>query len=159
MRRFLSYLIRGPPFPLSSETSEKGGNDMAKDRYININGEKVPVSEEVYSAFKRPAWVERKRRAVRADRERSMDAFMEDGLELPDDRALVAEIVEDKLLLDMLFAALAELTEDERGLIDALFYEDKSERQIAAETGRSKTSVHKQKARILDKLKKMLGEL
>ena len=129
---------------------------MAKDRYITIGGEKVPVSEEVYQAFKRPAWAERKRRAVRAERERSLEAFIDDGLDIPDDRALVAEIVEDKLLLDMLFEALAELTEDERGLIDALYYEDKSERQIAAETGRSKTSVHKQKTRILDKLKKLL---
>lgn len=130
---------------------------MAKDRYIIIGGEKVLVSEEVYRAFKRPAWAERKRRAVRAERERSLEAFMDAGLELPDNRALVAEIVEDKLLLDMLFEALAELTEDERGLIDALFYADKSEREIAAETGRSKTSVHKQKARILDKLKKLLS--
>jgi RNA polymerase sigma factor (sigma-70 family) len=130
---------------------------VAKDRYIIIGGEKVLVSEEVYRAFKRPAWAERKRRAVRAERERSLEAFMDAGLELPDNRALVAEIVEDKLLLDMLFEALAELTEDERGLIDALFYADKSEREIAAETGRSKTSVHKQKARILDKLKKLLS--
>ena len=35
---------------------------MNKDYYILIDGEKVPVSEEVYRAFKRPAWTERKRR-------------------------------------------------------------------------------------------------
>ena len=130
---------------------------MAKDRYIIIGSEKVPVSEEIYHAFKRPAWAERKRRAVRADKVRSLEAFMDDGLEIPDEQALVAEIVEDKLLLDMLFEALAELTEDERSLIDVLYYADKSEREIAAETGRSKTSVHKQKNRILDKLKKLLS--
>lgn len=127
---------------------------MAKDYFIVIDGEKVPVSEEIYRAFKRPAWAERKRRAVRADKERSLDAFLDDGLEIPDRQALVAEIVEDKLLLDMLFEALAELTEDERGLIDALFYEDKSERQIARETGIPQKTVNNRKKAILKKLRK-----
>ena len=82
-----------------------------KEYFIVIDGEKVPVSEEVYRAFKRPAWTERKRRQVRADRERSLDVFMDNGLDIPSQDALVDEIVEDKLMLDMLFAALTELTE------------------------------------------------
>jgi len=132
---------------------------MAEDRYIIIGGEKVPVSEEVYRAFKRPAWAERKRRAVRAERERSLEAFTDDGLELPADQALVDEIVEDRLILDMLFEALAELTEDERDLIDALFYKDKSERQIAAETGVPRKTLAYRRDKILAKLKKLLGDL
>ena len=134
-------------------------NNEPRDYFIVIDGEKVPVSEEIYRAFKRPAWAEHKRRVVRAEQERSLEAFMDDGLELPADQALVAEIVEDKLLLDMLFEALAELTEDERGLIDALFYEDKSERQIAAETGVPRKTLAYRRDKILAKLKKLLGDL
>lgn len=40
---------------------------MSKDRFIKINGKEIPVSEDVYFAYKRPAWAERKRREVRAD--------------------------------------------------------------------------------------------
>ena len=127
--------------------------------YIRKNGQKVPVSEEVYRTYKRPAWAEAKRRAARAERERSLDALMDEGLEFPDEQALVADIVEDKLLLDMLLEALAELTEDERGLIDALFYEEKSERQIAAETGVPRKTLAYRKTKILDKLKKMMGDI
>jgi RNA polymerase sigma factor (sigma-70 family) len=134
-------------------------NNEPREYFIIIDGEKVPVSEEIYRAFKRPAWAERKRRVVRAERECSLEAFMDDGLELPADQALVAEIVEDKLLLDMLFEALAELTEAERGLIDALFYEDKSGRQIAAETGIPRKPLAYRKDKILAKMKKMLGDL
>ena len=38
---------------------------MDKEFFIVIDGEKVPISEEVYRAFKRPLWTERKRRQVR----------------------------------------------------------------------------------------------
>ena len=66
------------------------------------------------------------------------------------------EIVEDKLLLEMLLAALAELTEDERSLIDALFYQEKFEREVAKETGVPQTTINYQKNRILNWLKKKL---
>lgn len=130
---------------------------MEKGYYIIINGEKVQVTEEVYRAFKRPAWTERKRREVRADMERSLDVFLNDGFDIPSDDALVDEIVEDKLLLDMLLTALEELTADERSLIDALFYQEKSEREVANQNGISHQAVHKKKARILEKLKKLLN--
>ena len=129
---------------------------MAEEYYIVINGEKVPVSEEVYYAFKRPAWRERKRRQIRSDKERSLEVFLADGLDIPSDQALVDEIVADKLLLDMLIVALDELTEDERSLIDALFYQEKSERAVAKETGVSQNTVNYHKNRLLDKLRNLI---
>ena len=81
---------------------------MAKEYFIWIDGEKVPVSEEIYHAYKRPAWTEFKRNKVRADKERLLDKFLDDGFDIPDEQALVDEIVSDKLLLDELYAALAE---------------------------------------------------
>ena len=129
---------------------------MAKEYFVVIDGKNVPVSEELYRAFKRPLWAERKRRQVRAERELSLEQFAEAGFDVPDESALVDEIVEDKLLLEMLMAALAELTDDERDLIHALFYDEKSEREVAQESNRSKTGVHKQKEKILNKLKNLL---
>lgn len=129
---------------------------MSKEYYLKLNGKQVPVTEEVYQAFKRPAWRERKRRQARFSNELSLDALADDGFEVPDEAALVDEIVEDKLLLDVLFKALSELTDDERFLIDELFYNNKSEREIAMERGLSKTGVHKQKEKALSKLRDLL---
>ena len=129
---------------------------MDKEYFIVIDGEKIPVSEEVYRAFKRPAWTERKRRQVRADYERSLEQLAEDGFEVSDESTLVDEIVEDKMMLDMLFAALDELTADERGLIDALFFDEKSERKVANESGISQQAISKRKSKILAKLRKSL---
>jgi RNA polymerase sigma factor (sigma-70 family) len=129
---------------------------MDKEYFIELNGRQIPVSKEVYYAFKRPAWKERKRRQVRAEKELSLEAFADAGFEIPSGQALVDEIVEDKLLLDMLFRALSELTNDERFLIDELFYQEKSERMVAKETGVSQNTVNYHKNRILEKLRRLL---
>lgn len=130
---------------------------MDKEYFIELNGRQIPVSKEVYYAFKRPAWRERKRRQVRAEKELSLEAFADAGVEIPSGQALVDEIVEDKLLLDMLSQALKELTDDERFLIDELFYNDKTERQVAKEAGISQTTLNYQKNKIIKRLRKKLN--
>ena len=129
---------------------------MDKEYFIELNGRQIPVGKEVYDAFKRSAWKERKRSQVRAEKELSLEAFADAGFEIPSGEALVDEIVEDKLLLDMLSKALSELTEEERVLIDELFFNDKSEREIAREIGVSQPAIHKRRNRILEKLKKLM---
>lgn len=129
---------------------------MSKEYAININGKKVPVTEEVYRAFKRPAWRERKRRQARSDTELSLEAFEDDGFNIPSGEALVDEIVEDKLLLDVLLKALSELTDDERSLIDELFYKGKSERELSKETGVPRKTLAYRKAKLLDKLRGLI---
>lgn len=128
---------------------------MNKDRFIRINGKDVPVSEDVYYAFKHPAWAERKRREVRAEKERSLQVFMDDGFDVPSGQTLIDELVSDKLLLDELYAALAELTDDERLLIDALYYEEKSERELSKEIGVPQKTINNRKIAILKKLRKL----
>ncbi|MDD3336465.1 MAG: hypothetical protein PHI98_13285 [Eubacteriales bacterium] len=49
--------------------------------FIFENDKKHEVSQEVYQAYKRPAWVEKKRAKVRKDKELSIDAFKEAGYE------------------------------------------------------------------------------
>lgn len=129
---------------------------MSKEYYIKLNGKQVPVTKEVYYAFKRPAWRERKRGQVRSDTELSLEAFAGDGFDIPSRGALVDEIVEDKLFSDRLSKALSKLTDNERFLIDELFYQEKSERVIAKETGVSQNTVHYHKNRLLEKLRKLL---
>lgn len=129
---------------------------MDKEYHITLNGKLIPVTEEVYYAFKRPAWKERKRRQVSAEKELSLEAFADAGFEIPSGQALVDEIVEDKLLLDMLSKALSELTEEERFWLNELFFNDKSECEVAKEIGWSKTGIHKRKEKILSKLRNLL---
>ncbi|MFC5543312.1 hypothetical protein ACFPOH_16500 [Ureibacillus suwonensis] len=132
---------------------------MAKEYYILIDGEKVPVSEEVYRAFKRPVWAEKKRRQREQENGTtplSLDAFTKAGLNIPSDQALIDEIVEDKLLLDMLFEALATLTDDERNLIDALYFNEQTIREYARLNNTNHTNVIRRHKRIIEKLRTIL---
>jgi RNA polymerase sigma factor (sigma-70 family) len=128
---------------------------LSKERFIRIKEELVPVSEEVYFAFKRPAWRERKRKKARAAREISYERLIEDGFDIPSEQALVDGAAADRLLLDELYAALAELEDDERALINALIFDEKSERNVAQEEGVSQKTVNYRKNLILKHLRKI----
>ena len=47
--------------------------ETKKERYIKINGKEIPVTEEVYRAYKQPAWAEHKRK------EREMRCYISNG--------------------------------------------------------------------------------
>jgi hypothetical protein len=54
------YWARGPPLPSFTLTPiwMKEGSTMKKEYYITLNGERIPVSEEIYRAYRQPAWSE-----------------------------------------------------------------------------------------------------
>lgn len=65
----------------------------------------------------------------------------------------VENTVLHKLEVDKLHTALAMLTPEEQALIQALFFEEKTERQYAEELGVYRNAIHVRKTRILKKLK------
>lgn len=161
---------------------------ISPQRYIEIDGEQIPVTEEVYRAYKRPAWAEHKRKEREkrcrdekgnicnkscrvCDLERaekglppmertsialSLDKFTEDGFEMADTVDIV-ELVADKLLFEELYAALQELDPDNRRIIE-LYSHGKSEREIAADIGRSQKTINKRKTKLFAQLKERLKD-
>ena len=121
-----------------------------KQFYIKIDDQPIEVTEEVYRAYKRPVWAERKRREVRAEHEVSLDLMADT---LVDSAPSLEETVVNRMMLQ---DALATLTSDERALINALFFEGLAECEYAAQIGTSQQNIHKKKKRILSKLKNVL---
>jgi len=76
------------------------------------------------------------------------------GIEISSKDMLVNEALEDKLLLEILIEALDELTDDERKLIDELFFNNKSERRLSKESGIAQKTINNRKRAILRKLRK-----
>lgn len=155
-------------------------NDEPKEYYIETEDEKITISEEVYRAYYRPVWAtqkrkERERRCRNADGSRctndcelcerepdggilSLDTLTEGGYEAADS-VDVEELVMEKLLLDELYAALDELTADERSLIVDLYFNGQSERKLSKESGIPHPTIHSQKNAILKKLKSLLEKI
>ena len=91
---------------------------------------------------------------VLPSREDSLDRLMEENAR---QFAAAAESVEDvvirKLAVDKLHTALMQLTKEERDFISVLFFDEKTESDVAKCLGVSQQAVHKRKNRILKKLK------
>ena len=90
-------------------------------------------------------------------REDSLDRLMDDNAEQFSDRhESVEDMVLRKISVERLHTALSTLSEKERELIETLFFEEKTERDVASAMGISQPAVHKQKNKILKKLKLFL---
>ncbi|WP_101910061.1 sigma-70 family RNA polymerase sigma factor [Marasmitruncus massiliensis] len=133
-----------------------------KEYRIKVQGQLVPVSEEVYLTYHRM----KRRETYLEERDTTNGVFYYSALDtegtngedvIPD---LVSPRVEDaavdKLLAEKLHQCLSQLTKEEQELIFTLFFQNKSERQLAAETGIPQKTINDRRHRILVKLKKLM---
>ena len=148
----------------------------ADKKRIWISGQLVAVTDEVYAAYTKG---DRKMRYFENDlkterflltkdgrieqiipsREDSLDRLMEDNAQqFSNGQESVEDVVFRQIMVDKLHTALSQLTEKERALIQALFFEEMTEREYAEQLGVYRNAVHKKKMRILEKLKKLLEE-
>lgn len=127
---------------------------------IVVKRQRVEVSEAVYHAYHKEREAERYQNKLIRQNELSLERFREDGVNIDYLIVRVQPDILDKLIyqeqLEALWIALQSLSEDERSLVDELFFNDKSERILAAELDIPRMTLSDKKKRILRKLKKLL---
>lgn len=132
-----------------------------ESRYtLPVNKKRVAVGREVYKAYYR-----HKEREVYLDKlaskhNISFEECEEKGIQVDYLLSHSVESMEDNIIkkemLKKLALCLEKLSEQERLLIYALFFQGKSERQLSAETGTPQRTINDRKRKILLKLKKLL---
>lgn len=133
-----------------------------KEYQIKVQGQLVPVSEEVYLTYyrmkRRETYLEEKDSAHGVFYYSALDTEETSGEDaIPDlTSPRVEDAAVDKLLAEKLHQCLAALTKEEQELIFTLFFQNKSEHQMAAETGIARMTIHNRKKRILARLKKLI---
>lgn len=150
---------RAPPRSFLQEKTKKGETNMGNKYHVRLQGGKVvEVSEEVYRAIKQPQWREKKRQIVRQKKEVSLEALEEKGNILYEDRnqASIEETIIRNIVREQLMKAFAKLSNEERLIIYGLYFDEKSEREVARMMGISQAAIHKRRNRILEKLKKFV---
>ena len=146
----------------------------ADKKRIWVRGQYVEVTDEVYAAYMQS---DRKMRYFENDlkterfvlgkegqvvqiipsREDSLDRLMdENAQQFSGGEESVENIVLHKLEVDKLHTALAMLTSEEQALIQALFFEEHTESELAVKLGIPQPAVYKRKMKILKKLKSFL---
>ncbi|ETA81697.1 sigma-70 family RNA polymerase sigma factor [Youngiibacter fragilis] len=133
-----------------------------KEYQIKVQGQLVPVSEEVYVTYhrmkRRETYLEERDTANGVFYYSAMDTAEttgEDGIpDLASPR--VEDVVMDKFIADRLHWCLDQLSKEEQELIFTLFFQNKSEHQLSRETGIAQKTIHNRKVRILAQLKKLM---
>lgn len=127
--------------------------------------EMVEVSKEVYEVYKRSEWREEKADATCAIRQIPISSLIggEFGLENFHEYVEMCEDIQNREeeleeMKDRVSEGIARLDTDEKALVQALFYEEMSEKEYAQVLGMSQPAVHKRKMKVLAKLKKILTE-
>ena len=121
---------------------------------IKIGAEIVAVTWKVYYAYKRPIWRESKRWKVRRNKEVSYELLRENGFDCENTlQESVDNTVVTRVLTEKLRHILPILNDEDRYLIEELYYNNRTERDMAKEMAMSKTTFHDRKKRLLQKLK------
>ena len=133
-----------------------------KEYRIKVQGQLVPVSEEVYLTYHRM----KRRETYLEERDTTNGVFYYSALDtegtngedvIPDlVSPRVEDLILDKLIAEKLHQCLSQLTSKEQELIFLLFFQDKSEHQVAVETGIPRMTIHDRKMKILRILKKLM---
>lgn len=89
-------------------------------------------------------------------REDSLERLADQEMQFVGQSESVEETVLRRLQYAQLHKAISRLSDDERELVDRLFFQGQTEREAAAEMGIYRNAVHKRKNRILEKLKNFL---
>ncbi len=129
--------------------------------FIPIQGCLLEVAREQYTDFYRDK--ERWRYLQKLDTKNSplsLDGFMDDegnALDfIADESADVEKAVIHAVMLDRLKTALPLLSDSEQALIQAIFFDGLTEREVGFRLGMTQSVINKRKAKILAKLRKII---
>lgn len=134
---------------------------MDKKYFWIIDGKYYEVSKETYQKYKK----EHDHSKMLQKYEEEVHVFSLDAMAaeditghdiIADTRVNVEEDAIHNLMLEKLREVLKGLSSDELHLIEQIYTYGKTEREMATELGISQVAVHKQKLKVLDKLKKFL---
>lgn len=136
---------------------------MDKKYYIFVGDEKIEIDQEVYKSY----WqiTNRERYLERLDRQNKLLFFSDLSTEysfedtIADENYDLEKIVETKMLIDRVREAIDSLNDEEREVIERLYYQDESLRSIATSKKISAPALLKRRNKILKKLKELLNDL
>lgn len=136
---------------------------MAKEYYLYVNGQRVKVSEQIYKVYWREK--EHEKYLEQVDKKNHLlffsslnhDGNFENNLE--DKNVDVEKVVATQIMIEALRNAMSKLNEEEREIIERLYFNDETLRAVAKTQNISHPTLIKRRDKILEKLKKFIEEI
>ena len=145
------------------KTLEQADKNYANKYFLPLHGMLMEVTEEEYRSY----YKDKRRQKYIDERSRENGDVSYDALDssdmlgesvLVDIETNVEEQVTNKIILEQVHNAFLLLSEEEKEVITAIFKNNLTERELAKKKGVYHNAIHKQKNRILEKLKKFLNK-
>lgn len=130
-----------------------------REKYIYVKGKKITVSDEVYRAYKKEINHEAYLKIL--DRKHGVFHFGDYNtsiVDIVDNTVDVEKIIETKMLIEDLYHALDSLNDEERKLITALYFEDKTLTEVAKQGDTNPMKISRLRNKILEKPRKLLDK-
>lgn len=128
-----------------------------KEKYIYVNGKKIYVSDEIYQEYKKLKNHEEYLQRIDGKYIDYNFQGVNDSIENIEDKKVdIEKIIETKLRLEDLYKALDKLNEYERRIIIALYFEERTIRDLAKQEKVSPKKIFSLRNKILQKLKKII---
>ena len=130
------------------------------DYKIKIKDQLISVNEEVYIAYYKMARRERYLEEVSIKRELSYNHLIDKEypieMKMSEQQKLIEDEVIKNIMIGKMIKAIENLTDSERIIVEELFFNEKSERELANLMNIPRTTLHSKKINIINKLKKFI---
>ncbi len=126
---------------------------MMREYTLVIKGKRIPVTYEVYKAYYQEYEHERYLKNKSIKHEHSLEQFIETGVSIEFIYLDSITPIEDEVVkseqLGYLHCCLDKLSKEEQKIIRGIFFEEKTEKELAQQLGISASSVGYRKRKIL----------
>ena len=121
---------------------------------INGTFAEIEVSDEFARQYEQIEADEKRVNRKETRRHQSLETLIESGFQIVDQESDIEEKAFQNDDIEQLYKAFAVLTEEQKWLIQQVFYYDRKQSEIAAELGIDPTAIRNRLRKIYDKIKK-----
>ncbi|KAB3536259.1 sigma-70 family RNA polymerase sigma factor [Alkaliphilus pronyensis] len=133
-----------------------------KKYYIPVDGKYYETTKEIYEVYykmdRRERYLEERdiKKGVKTFSDISSSAYTADEI-IGDVELDVSDTAITNIYIEAVLEALSYLDEEDQSLIQELFFYGKTERELAADLGLSKTALHFRKNRALERIRNQIS--
>lgn len=128
-------------------------------KYIYVKGKKIYVTDGVYRVYKKQ--LNHEAHLNRLDRKHKVYGFTDYNVDLnsvADESVDIEKIIETKMRIEDLYRALGSLNDEERNIIESLYFDDKTLTEVARQKDTNPMNISRLRNKILEKLRKFLDK-
>lgn len=129
------------------------------NKYIYVKGKRIYVTDEIYKAYKKQ--INHEAYLLKLDKTNKITSLDSNNIKsqhLIDPDVDVEKIIETKMRIEDLYKALDKLSDEERSIIESIYFNDDTIRELARKKNTSSKKILLFRDKVLRKLKELMKD-